>query len=326
MNKKRIGIIGAGGMANTRAKLLKESAEIEIAYICAAKEDEDRLKKMASDYNASFIFDWEDLLKKKDLDAVTISVPNYLHAPISIAAMKEGKDVLVEYPMAMSLADAEDMVAIAKETKKILHIGLTMRLEGQNVAMKRELPSLGEMITVYEVYNAAVSGVRGWYRKDELRGDLFSTLHYHFIDQYQELFGAPSWVDVGLWEERTDRELEATGSTLLVGYRNGASAAIQFFYGCPPAVIPLRQLIVCRKGYLEYRRDEEKLFKVTEKGKEEISFYPRENAYQLDTRNFIAEITERKETTYPPEMAMNSLKVSFAAEQSRKEQKRIYLK
>ncbi len=325
MNKKRIGIIGAGGMANTRAKILKESEDIEIAYICAAKEDEERLRKMASDYNTSYIFDWQDLVKKKDVDAVTISVPNYLHAPISIAAMKEGKDVLVEYPPAISLSDAEEMVRIAKETKRVLHIGLTMRLEGQNVAMKEQLPSLGEMITVYEVYNAAVRGVRGWYRKDELRGDLFSTLHYHFIDQYQELFGSPLWVDVGLWERRTNEDLEATGSTLLLEYKNGASAAIQFFFGCPPVTVPLRQLIVCEKGYLEYRREEEKLLKVTEKDKEEINFYPRGDAYPLDTKNFIAEITGRKEITYPPETARDSLKVSFAAERSRKEKKRIYL-
>lgn len=138
MNKKRIGIIGAGGMANTRAKFLNESEDIEIAYICAAKEDEERLKKMATDYHASYIFDWKDLIKKDDLDAVTISVPNYLHAPISIAAMRQGKDVLVEYPMAISISEANEMVKTTKEEKRILHIGLTMRLEGQNVTIKEQ--------------------------------------------------------------------------------------------------------------------------------------------------------------------------------------------
>lgn len=325
MNKKRIGIIGAGGMANNRAKILKESEEIEIACICAAKEDEERLKKMANTYHASYIFDWQDLIKKDDLDAVTISVPNYLHAPISIAAMKEGKDVLVEYPMAISLSEAEEMVKIAKETRKVLHIGLTMRLEGQHVALKEQLPSLGEMITVYEVYSAGTHGIRGWYRKDELRGDVFSTCHYHFIDQYQELFGAPAWVDANLWERRTGEELEITGSTLLLGYKNGASSAIQFFFGCPPVTVPLRQLIICSNGYLEYCCEEKRLFKVTEKGEEEIAFYPREDAYPLDTENFVAEITGKKEVVYSPETARDSLKVSLAAGRSIKEKKRIYI-
>jgi len=58
------------------------------------------------------------MLDVEEIDLVSIATPNYLHVPMSIAALKRGKHVLCEKPMATNLEDAQAMVKAAKEAKK----------------------------------------------------------------------------------------------------------------------------------------------------------------------------------------------------------------
>src|SRR5436309_3238192 len=62
-----------------------------------------------------------------DADAVIICIPNHLHAPVTLAALESGKHVLVEKPMALSLADAAAMVAAAERAGRVLMCGLSLR-------------------------------------------------------------------------------------------------------------------------------------------------------------------------------------------------------
>lgn len=71
---------------------------------------------------------WEDLLADPSIDAVSVCVANNAHAEISIAALKAGKHVLCEKPMATTLAECEAMVAAARESGKFLMIGQNQRL------------------------------------------------------------------------------------------------------------------------------------------------------------------------------------------------------
>src|SRR6266851_2325253 len=69
----------------------------------------------------------EDRAELAAADAVIVCIPNHLHAPATLAALQSGKHVLVEKPMALSLADAEAMVAAAERARRVLMCGLSLR-------------------------------------------------------------------------------------------------------------------------------------------------------------------------------------------------------
>src|SRR5439155_26888269 len=83
--------------------------------------DRARAESKAEEYHVpEFGTEFQELLDRSDIDIVDLVVPHFLHAPYSIAALKAGKHVLVEKPVATRLADAEEMIRTAEETKKKL--------------------------------------------------------------------------------------------------------------------------------------------------------------------------------------------------------------
>jgi len=121
----RIGMIGAGGNAQAHAEAL-EQAEAKLLGVMDIKRD--RAEAMANKYNAACATtDLKKLLAIDDLDAVIITTPNAYHARQSIAALRAGKHVLCEKPMATTVAQARRMVAEAKKARRFLTIGYCMR-------------------------------------------------------------------------------------------------------------------------------------------------------------------------------------------------------
>lgn len=79
----------------------------------------------------------DTLLASDDVDAVVLAVPNHLHAALAIAAMREGKSVLVEKPMAMNPTEARKMIDARDETGCLLMVGMNQRFAPAHVAARR---------------------------------------------------------------------------------------------------------------------------------------------------------------------------------------------
>ncbi len=118
-------IIGAGLMCNRRAPVLIESKETRLKVI-ASKNFSDA-KSMAVKFNCEATEHWQDIVSRKDIDAIIVCTPPHVHAEISIAAMKSGKHVLCEKPLTKTISEAEEMVKIAKENRVILKCGFNHR-------------------------------------------------------------------------------------------------------------------------------------------------------------------------------------------------------
>ena len=106
----RIGIIGCGaGRLHAREYVTLDDVDL----VALAGLEEDRCRQVATKYGIPRIYrDYTELLAQPDIDGVTICVPNHLHAPMTIAALEAGKHVLVEKPMATSVADGEAMAKV----------------------------------------------------------------------------------------------------------------------------------------------------------------------------------------------------------------------
>lgn len=158
MEKVRIGIIGCGGIANGKhMPSLKKIEHAEMVAFCDIVKE--RAEKAAKEYgtpDAKVYTDYRELLADKSIRVVNVLTPNKDHAGISIDAMKAGKDVMCEKPMAKTAADARAMVAAAKETGRKLTIGYQNRFRKDSMFMK----SACERGDLGEVYFAKAHAVR----------------------------------------------------------------------------------------------------------------------------------------------------------------------
>ncbi len=157
MSKLRIGIVGCGGIANGKhLPAIKKNGNFEIVAFCDIIESKaEEAKKNYGTDDARVYTDYKELVKE-DLAAVYVLTPNKSHADISVAAMKAGKHVMCEKPMAKSYADAKRMVETARETGKILTIGYQNRYRTDSLYLKKacENDELGE------IYYAKAHAVR----------------------------------------------------------------------------------------------------------------------------------------------------------------------
>lgn len=108
MKKFRVGLIGCGGISGAHIPVLMAMENVEITAVADIRPE--RAQAAAEKTGARIAPSWQDLLNSEDVDVVHILTPHYLHAPMAIAALKAGKHVLTEKPMASELADAQAMI------------------------------------------------------------------------------------------------------------------------------------------------------------------------------------------------------------------------
>jgi len=125
--KLKMGLIGTGGIGFD--KHLPEYAKLEDVEIYAAADPNPvALARAGEQYAVPHLFaDYEQLLALPEIDFVCVATPNFLHAPVAIAALRAGKHVHCEKPMAPTLAEARTMVAEARAADRRLMIGLNNR-------------------------------------------------------------------------------------------------------------------------------------------------------------------------------------------------------
>jgi len=102
--KVKVGIIGTGGIAHHHIRTLKARDDAEVVAACDIRPE--ALEAAAERWEIPHLFeDYRALLRLKDLDAVSICTPNYFHSKPALAALRAGKHVMVEKPMAMAIDD-----------------------------------------------------------------------------------------------------------------------------------------------------------------------------------------------------------------------------
>jgi len=157
MVKMKVGIVGCGGIANNKhLPAITKNGKFEVVAFCDIdREKAEAAKNKFGTQDARVYTDYNELVKE-DLAAVYVLTPNKSHADISIAALKVGKHVMCEKPMAKSYADAKRMLDTAKETGKLLTIGYQNRYRDDSTYLKRACDN-GDL---GEIYYARAHAVR----------------------------------------------------------------------------------------------------------------------------------------------------------------------
>ena len=194
----KVGVIGTGGISGVHLGGYSRNPDVEIYALCDINEK--NLAKRAEEYKVSRTFtDYREMLALKELDAVSVCTWNSAHAECAIAALRAGKHVLCEKPMALNTAQAQEMEKAAKENGKLLMIGFVRRF-GNDCAVLKDFIDSGSF---GEIYYAKAQYLRrkgcpgGWFGdKSRSGGGPLIDLGVHVIDLCRYLMGGPQPVSV----------------------------------------------------------------------------------------------------------------------------------
>lgn len=190
----RVGLVGTGYAAKLRAEALVQDQRSDL--VAVAGNTLARTQTFAQDYQSEAITSWQDLVEREDIDLVVISTINQEHGAIARAALLANKHVVVEYPLAVDVTVAEELVALAQERKKLLHVEHIELLGGLHQALKQNLEKVGHLFYVrYSTINPQNPAPQKWTYNHEMFGfpliGALSRLH-RLIDLFGEVFSVNS--------------------------------------------------------------------------------------------------------------------------------------
>jgi predicted dehydrogenase len=169
----RVGVIGIGWAGQQHLAAYRAMPNVEIVAIAGMEVD--LLATLGAQYGVNSLFQrWEELIEVADLDAVSIAVPTFLHAPIAVAALERGLHVLTEKPLARNSIEGQRMVDAARHAGRVLDVVFNHRLRG-------DIQTLGAIIRRGDIgrpYYAKASWMRrrgipsrgGWFTNHEMSG------------------------------------------------------------------------------------------------------------------------------------------------------------
>jgi len=205
----RIGIVGFGFMGRMHYANWRKYENAKVVAICDTDPNiiENSKKAAGNIEGAEQAIDFDDLKVYSDyekmlagnlVDAVSITVPTYLHSVFSIKALQSGMHVLCEKPMALDLDQCRRMIDAAETSGKILQIGHCIRFWPEYARTKEIVDSgeYGKVIaaTFNRLGSAPTWGVDDWFANDDRSGGVALDLHIHDSDFVQYLFGMPKSV------------------------------------------------------------------------------------------------------------------------------------
>jgi biliverdin reductase len=139
----RVGIVGTGFAAKIRAQSLIAESRTEL--VAVSGRNCERTAEFAQSFEILAIDDWQTLVKMPDIDLVIVGTINGNHGAIVKAAIAAGKHTIVEYPLALDLRIATEIVQLAAAKKVLLHVEHIELLGGLHQTMREWLDRLGEV-------------------------------------------------------------------------------------------------------------------------------------------------------------------------------------
>ncbi len=205
----RIGIVGFGFMGRMHFRCWQDRQDAQVVAVCDANPNikEDTKKAIgnidgaasAIDFEGIELFsDFDAMIENANLDAISLTLPTYLHVEFSERALARGVNVLCEKPMSLDVAGCERMLAAAQKSGKTLQIGHCLRFWPEYVKAK-EIVDSGKYGKVLAGTFQRLGAPPGWSQDnwfiDEKRsGGVALDLHIHDTDYVQYLFGMPKAV------------------------------------------------------------------------------------------------------------------------------------
>ncbi len=157
MDQIGIGVIAAGQMGQRHANVYRQLPEVQLRAV--ADLNLQAAHAAANPAGADVYADWQELLERDDIQAVSICLPDWDHRDAVIAAAKAGKHILLEKPLAIDVADADDMVAAVESAGITLLVGHTLHFDPRYAMPLEDFRrgAIGDIIHVYARRNNPIA-------------------------------------------------------------------------------------------------------------------------------------------------------------------------
>ncbi|KPJ63445.1 MAG: hypothetical protein AMS15_00390 [Planctomycetes bacterium DG_23] len=187
MNEDKIGVmlVGCGGIARSHLAAVGKFPHLA-RLVATVDKTKTRARRAKKEFGAErAYFNLEEALADKDVQAVVLTLPHHLHAPVAMQALKAGKSVLVEKPMALRLKDADRMIAEAEKRKLTLMVGQSLRFSPA-MQKARELIKKGRIGQVVHMIARRLGRRKikpsPWWNDQEKSGGILGHHGSHQID------------------------------------------------------------------------------------------------------------------------------------------------
>ncbi len=355
--KVRFGIIGAGAIVReNHVPAIKKLAEAELVAIC--RRNKKKANELAREWQVKEVYyDYRDLVKSKNIDAVIVATPNVYHKENTVAAAKEGKHVLCEKPMATNLKDAKKMIRACRENKVKLQVGFNQRFFNHIKIVKRlvEEKVIGEVKAFNTTYRESwdLYPVESDYRNhaDLSGGACLIDLGIHKIDLVRYLLGDIKEICAEVKHSAMPAKLD-DNAWILCNLNNGITGCVSSDRFSPAVdgsfSIFGTEGMICFNAEIYSPFGPVPLSVYTKKPSEKIPdfvrefFYPQyvgskpekswinitpsnQNPYQKQIEDFCQSILKNKEPSVTGEDGLKALEIVLAAYKSAKERKWVQL-
>jgi predicted dehydrogenase len=232
----RVGVIGVGRVAMAHLNAAMDLRD-QVELMAIADIRGDRAKEVAGEFGVRNAYpDYRDLLADREIEAVIVCLPNYLHHPVCVDAARAEKHILVEKPMAMNLREADEMIEEARAHGVTLMVGQSRRFSD---AMKEIFKGLDEIGAPFRIdINFLVSFPQpptDWWKSSEKAGGLVILLQgSHSVDTILWLLNKiPSTVfsisrrQSSLWEGEDE-------ANIVLGFESGELATVHLSLNTSP--------------------------------------------------------------------------------------------
>jgi len=322
------GNIGAGGHLPAYAHI----PEAELVAVCDVAEE---LAQAAAERSGATAYtDYRRLLERKDIEMVDLCVPTYLHAQLAVEAMRAGKNVLCEKPMAHILKAADAMIEAAQANGVKLMIGQVRRFDHRYASIKAQIDAgkVGRPVFIRRAERQFLPfPPEAWQWDPKRGGGVILDIGVHATDLFRWLFdeGATEVYAVARSVRKAAREAGSFDHAMItckfpggrVGFAEASWAYPQGFGGTLYAQLD----VVGTKGKIQYADKDTNpmLTYTTEKGHELPRYFrfmsTTEYAFEEEIRYFVRCILEDQEPFVSPQDARAALEMALAAQRSAEE-------
>ncbi len=189
----KIGLIGCGFMGGMHSACYNVIEGAQVVAVADVRPE--KAKAVADIHGAKIYTTGKELIEDADVDVIDICLPTYLHTEHAVLAMKKGRNVFIEKPVALTKEEGELLLATQKETGAKVQVGQVVRICDEYVWLKEiaDKKEYGEIRTaVFRRLSAPATWAwEGWLDDADRSGSMALDLHVHDVDFMRYLMGEP---------------------------------------------------------------------------------------------------------------------------------------
>ena len=232
----KVALVGVGAAAQiNHLPSLQRLEDVELVALC--DRDPEKASRVAQKFGVPTSYNrFEELLANDDIDAVDITTPNYLHAPMAVAALEAGKHVLCERPLARNGAEAATMAKAAKASDRLLMCAVQHRFR-PDAQLLRKFVDKGDLGDIFLAKGGWLRQKTEWdsdawrAQKRESGGGVVLDLGFQMLDMALWVLGDPKVESVTASVHRTKKGDVEDSATAFLRLASGATLTLELTWG-----------------------------------------------------------------------------------------------